>query len=156
MPQRTIYVKEEHQKLWEEAKELVGDDSLSEIVAEGLQRVIDARKNIHRGFERIELELEGYSIAFQGREIAHGAYDEHNEDTYLDNEHWAYVTPKRNILIYTLYGQLGDRERLYKVFQSVNEAKAEVDENRNLLYPPAFLNEIAEEMGEDYIHELDI
>jgi len=49
MPTRTVYVKEEHQQLWDRAKELVGDESLSEIVAEGLQRVIAAREAVEEG-----------------------------------------------------------------------------------------------------------
>ncbi len=150
MPQRTIYVKEEHQKLWEEAKELVGDDSLSEIVAEGLQRVIDARKNAEGGFQRIELELDDRAVAFQGRKVA-------ETDSYLDDHrhyHVAYVTPKGNILIYTEYGD--NPFYFYNVYKSVNEASKKMDDDNEPLYPYHFLNDIAEAMGGKHFEELDI
>lgn len=53
MGQRTIYVKEEHEPLWERAKTLVGDESLSAIIAEGLREVI-ARRTHEARFIRIQ------------------------------------------------------------------------------------------------------
>ncbi len=44
MGQRTIYVKEEHEPLWERAKALAGTDSLSNIIAEGLRTFIQERE----------------------------------------------------------------------------------------------------------------
>jgi hypothetical protein len=44
MGQRTIYIKEEHEQLWERAKALAGNDSLSNLIAEGLQAVISNRE----------------------------------------------------------------------------------------------------------------
>jgi len=40
MGQRTIYVREEHEPLWEHAKQLSGDDSLSNVIADGLRCLI--------------------------------------------------------------------------------------------------------------------
>ncbi len=152
MPQRTIYIKEEHQKLWEEAKKLVGDESISEIVAEGLQRVIDARKNAEGNFQRIELELDDRAIAFQGREIA-STNDYRFSDH--DHDHVAYITPKGNILIYTEYGD--NPFRIYHVYKSVAEASKEVDDyDGEPLYPYQLLNDIAEAMGGKHFEELDI
>lgn len=155
MPQRTIYVKEEHQKLWEEVKELIGDESLSEVVAEGLQRVIDARKNVSGTFNRIELDIEGHTIGFQGHEVA-STDEERWLDIEHENEHCAYVTPKGNILIYTEYSDDRLRGRNYKVFKLLSDAQKEKDNYGEPLYPPEFLSEIAEAMGEKYVEELDI
>jgi len=152
MPQRTIYIKEEHQKLWEEVKELIGDESLSEIVAEGLQRVIDARKNTEGNFQRIELELDDRAIAFQGREVA-STYNDYISDHA--HEHVAYITPKGNILIYTKYGD--NSFHIYNVYKSVAEASKKMDDNNDEpLYPYQFLNDIAEAIGGKYFEELDI
>ena len=151
MPQRTIYVKEEHQKIWEEAKKYMGDESLSEIVAEGLQRVIDARKNAEGNFDRIELELDDRAIAFEGREVA-STYNYNLSDH--DHEHVAYVTPKGNILIYTEYGD--NPFYIYNVYKSANEASKKMDDNDEPLYPYQLLNDIAEAMGSKHFEELDI
>lgn len=53
MGQRTVYVKEEHESLWERAKELAGDDSLSTVIAEGLREFI-ARRTHEARFIRIQ------------------------------------------------------------------------------------------------------
>lgn len=46
MGQRTIYVKEEHEPLWDRARELAGEDSLSAVIAEGLRYVIGQREAV--------------------------------------------------------------------------------------------------------------
>lgn len=151
MPQRTIYIKEEHQKLWEEVKGIVGDESLSEIVAEGLERVIEARKIAAGNFKRIELELDNRTIAFQGREIA-STYNYSFHDH--DHDHVAYITPKANILIYTRYGD--NPFYIYNVYKSVTEASKKMDDNDEPLYPYQLLNDIAEALGGKFFEELDI
>jgi predicted CopG family antitoxin len=154
MPQKTIYVKDEHLKLWEEVKELIGDESLSEVVVEGLQRVIDSRKAALDSLDRIELvvgECEGpnHRIAFYGRELAC-----HEDDEWLYT-HTAYITKKGKLLIYTEAGD-GVVDRGYKLFNTFTEAGEEINENGKNIYPPEFLSEAAEELGETYVVELDV
>jgi hypothetical protein len=145
MPQRTIYVKEEHQHLWEEVKKLISEESLSDIVAEGLQRVIDARKIKQGEFARIVLEYgmgndAGSKVAFHGKEVA-----------FYDN-HTAYITPKGNILIHSEYGTDGSE---YHVFNDLAEA-SELDRDGETFYPAELLSEIADQVGENFVQELDI
>ncbi len=154
MPQKTIYVKDEHLKLWEEVKELIGDESLSEVVVEGLRRVIDSRRAALDNMQRTELEIrEGeeisYGIAFYGRKLA--SYHDHEWLAY----HTAYITKKAKLLIHTDAGD-GAITRYYKVFNTFAEAGEEKYENGDPVYPPGFLAEAAEEFGETYIVELDI
>ncbi len=165
MPQKTIYVKDEHLKLWDEVKELIGDESLSEVVVEGLQRVIDARKAVQGDFERIQLEVgnRGYShiIAFHGRHIAdYDVADDHRIDQGHPHVHDAYLTHKGNILIYTENGNEceghSEGNTYYKWFNTLVEADKEKDCCGNRQYPPELINEIAEALGENYVEELDI
>ncbi len=154
MPQKTIYVKDEHLKLWEEVKELIGDESLSEVIVEGLQRVIDSRRAAVDNLQRIELfvgegEGQGHTIAFYGRELA--SYDDYEWTAY----HTAYITKKGKLFIYTDAGD-GCVARYYKVFNTFAEAGDEKHEGGEPIYPPEFLTEAAEELGEKYIVELDI
>lgn len=154
MPQKTLYVKDEHLKLWEEVKELIGDESLSEVVVEGLQRVIDSRKATADNLQRIELfvgegEGRGHTIAFYGRGLG----------SYSDDEwpltHTAYITKKGKVLIHTEEGD-GCVTRYYKLFNSFTEAGEEKHENGEPAYPPEFLTEAAYGLGEEYVVELDV
>jgi len=43
--QRTIYVREEHEAIWDRAKALAGDESLSTIIARALERFIADRED---------------------------------------------------------------------------------------------------------------
>ena len=156
MPQKSIYVKDEDLNLWEEVKKIIGDESLSEIVVEGLRRVIDARKAAINNLKRIVLEVgiseePHYSIGFYGKEIA--SYCDEERD--CPAEHTAYITKKGYLLIYT---EEGDSifEQYHKIFHTVAEAAKEKNRYGEPNYPSKFLGEIAEEMGETFIVELDV
>lgn len=58
MGQRTIYVREEHEPLWDRAKALAGDDSLSNLIAEGLEYVIARRE---RAMQLVTLKVKTYA-----------------------------------------------------------------------------------------------
>lgn len=108
-PTRTIYVKPEHQDVWNQAKELLGDDSLSELVAEGLKKVVEERKAEKEGFKRVEVEVgtdeQGWiTIAFQGRLLVEDRkegmqkYDDEEETFFEFYFTQVYLTPKGNII----------------------------------------------------------
>lgn len=98
-------------------------------------------------FGRIELLVGGYGdkvvkkIGFQGREIAD------------DGHYTAFLTPQGNILIYHDLGIYGS---YYKVYSSFSDITEEICSDGEPLYPVNILAEIAEEIGEKYIEELDI
>lgn len=80
--------------MWNKVRELVGDESLSEIVATALQQVIITMECATAGFKDIEIEVgewnAGHLVKFQGHELARAR----------DSHQIAYLTPKGKILIY--------------------------------------------------------
>lgn len=104
MGQRTIYVRDEHEPLWERAKELVGDgESLSSLIAEGLQAVIAQRERL-AAFARIEVTYQYQNIpiskAFRGRRLFEAAgYPDPDRTT---QRRWhAALTARGNYVIWT-------------------------------------------------------
>ena len=103
---------------------------------------------MQEGFERVELVVGEYrygssrTIAFQGRLAA-----ERGDVS-------AYITPKRNILVHFDYPTEGTA--YHKIYGTIEEARKEENNDGEQLYSSEFLQEIAEELGEEYIEELDI
>ncbi len=87
MGQRTIYVREEHEPLWERAKELAADDSLSNIIAEGLRCFLAEQKR-KVGLEHIVARFwykDTYLLKpFWGRWVLR----EHQRQIDDDHEYW--------------------------------------------------------------------
>jgi hypothetical protein len=100
MGQRTIYVREEHEPLWEQAKALAHPgESLSALIAEGLRTVLAERARAGR-FERIEATCwtQGLRIvrAFRGVYLV-------KPGDYADPEHGRWqvaLTPQGHYVIW--------------------------------------------------------
>ena len=78
MPNKTIYVKDEDIKVFEEAEKL-GGDSLSAVIAEAVKRFVSAERSKAAGFEQFTLEVgrvnsrgadDVRKIRFVGRKLA--------------------------------------------------------------------------------------
>ena len=132
----TIYVPDE---LAAEVKAELGDQNISAICQAALRDELDrvkARAEIAAGgFTRVEVyeSSDDTDVAFQGREIGQ---DKRGDVT-------AYLTPRGNIAIYD-----SRAERLSVV--------ADFEEIRNSAWPVDLLAQIAGELGERYVLELDI
>jgi hypothetical protein len=78
MPNKTIYVKDEH--LWDQARQLAGKDGLSGVIQEALCKFVENKRRQSEGFQRYRFdttfthyELDwgpSDAIAFEGREVA--------------------------------------------------------------------------------------
>lgn len=75
-PKKTIYVREEDQKIFEKAKELADQESLSQTIAKALKDLVERKKD--EGFKEITLEVGTWladetkqteEIKFYGREL---------------------------------------------------------------------------------------
>lgn len=143
MGQRTIYVRDEHEPLWERAKELAAGESLSTIIAEGLQAFIQkqerARESEPVTANRIVLEvLEGSTeirrtVAFAGRLL--GNFEEFE----------VYETIKRQLLFRHVTGT-------YKVYHNFEAAA----KDPSLAREHYVLSGVAEVLKKEWIEELDI
>lgn len=149
MGQRTIYVREEHEPLWDQAKALGGDESLSAIIAEGLREVI-ARRTHEAQFIRIK---SGYWLdgkvyvpkIFRGCPIlrppnAHGDFDASS---------WHVATTRRGKYVLWLEGGQGAPGHWY-LTDTLAEAPPDV--------PQSVLQDASVELAKNpqWLTELDI
>lgn len=150
MPNKTIYIRESEKELWEKAESMAGS-SLSGLLTDLLKDYISSqeektKKMDDSEMERIVLEIglnheTRRKVAFQGRVIA-----SHGQDT-------AYYTPKGYIIVHRDFGINGEDYEKYERFEDMRD---ETDRNGEPLYDPEFLAEIANEIAEDYVEELDV
>jgi len=146
MGQRTIYVRDEHEPLWDRAKALASDESLSAIIAEGLRAFIQRREvqlghsqgentYTHVVVEIVDEDGKTRKVGFLGRQLAQGEVAT------------VYETAKRRLLFH------GEPEGLvpyYFVYDDLPEAA------RGNGWPPALLQATAEALGMEWVEELDV
>jgi hypothetical protein len=149
MGQRTIYVREEHEVLWEQAKALVGDDSISAMIAEGLREVI-ARRTYEAQFTRIKsaywLNGEVYvPKVFRGHAIL-GRPDAHGD---FSPSSWHVAVTRRRKYVIWQEGGRGAAGQWY-LTDTLDEAPPSV--------PRAVLEDVSVELAKDthWLPELDI
>ncbi|WP_229736222.1 hypothetical protein, partial [Kroppenstedtia guangzhouensis] len=81
MPRKNLYVTKDDEPIFDEAAEVLGEESLSAAIASVLRRAVEAKKAELEGMEQIELEVGTRSgvmgdtpdlqkIRFTGKEIA--------------------------------------------------------------------------------------
>jgi len=122
MPNKTIYVKDEH--LWDHARKLAGKDGLSGVIQEALAKFVENKRRQDEGFHRYRFdttykhyELESgpsEAIAFEGREVAskilpvtvqQGEYTSEKFDRSLR----VYYTPVGTLIVTVNPGETFDR-----------------------------------------------
>lgn len=158
MANKTLYVKDEEAGIWEEAKETLGDKSLSSYITGYLKQEILKKKAEALGYEKILLRYkdEGkfpFAKSFTGRwiiplERPHICLYEFRK--YLFS---AAITPKNNIALFQFLGS-PDSENKYewgKLYVSDDLSGLELDYG----IPEEVVAEIMHQMGVE-IEELDI
>ena len=154
MPRKNIYVRDEDQDVWERAEKLADGDSISAIVTEALRQfVLHREQSSGTGlYERQELEIASVDqrlnaidgerkIAFQGRLLV-------SDDLYD-----VYETAKHQLLFYWVDSGYG----FYKVYPSISSASADTDPRTGKKrYSGELMTDIADELEQEWIEELDI
>jgi hypothetical protein len=163
---RTIYVREEDQPIWDEAKDIVGE-SLSAYLTNHLRTMISAHEAAAAGSQRILLSFRESGIAktkgFYGRwlispekpfAVWHLDINGDEDPSYPPNRYAVAITAKNNIVVF----KFGERERKengkfdwgeLRVFDSFEMA------NTHEEIPLGLIAEAMEVLGVE-VEELDI
>lgn len=120
MPKKNLYVKEKDLKIFDTA-EMVGGDSLSNIVIDALNLYIKEKKVKDEGFDKITINtgqkegdtLKTRKVYFYGKFLSGFEYID-DEDVYYNIS--IYRTIKDKILIYKHISFIGKREDIYEYF----------------------------------------
>lgn len=120
MPKKNLYVKEKDLKVFDTA-EMVGGDSLSNIVIDALNLYIKEKKVKDEGFDKITINtgqkegdtLKTRKMYFYGKFLSGFEYVD-DEDVYYNIS--IYRTIKDKILIYKHISFIGKRKDIYEYF----------------------------------------
>lgn len=164
MPRINLYISEADKPIFDEAAEILGEESTSAAIATVLRRAVEAKKAELSGMETVELEI-GYgsgklgdtpdtqNIRFTGKEIAHyrnlHGQTRSGDDRGID--YHLYLTRKGKFLLFVddwSRWQGEESSSRYEVFDSLNEIEEAV--------PERLIAEAKEAIGEDATIELDI
>lgn len=161
MASKNLYVREEDVQIFNEAAEILGEESLSAAIASVLRRAVEAKKAELEGMEQIELEVGSASgvpgdtpdmekIRFTGKEIAFCRKLQGNDTRGIN--YTLYRTKKGKFLLFVedwshWQGESSSSE--YFVYDSLEEAEKG-------FAPTALIQEAKEALGEDSAKELDI
>ena len=156
MPKKTLYIKEEDIKIWEQAEELA-PASLSNYITTLLKKEVANKmekrrdSNFTKIVVKVDLEDNGdelKKVAFKGRWLFEekSGYD---ETLPQGTVYSVAITAKDKLFM--LYEKFGAQEfHEYKIYDDFNEMKDSGE------VPSEILNAVADEIGEDYEEFLDI
>jgi len=109
---RTVYIRDEDEAIWNRARELTGAKGISPIIVESLKKFIkhkEAQEAEAKGFERIVLSFQDADDnlipkkkAFVGKWIfpKEKPYQEHSEDGSVVDSYSVAITPKNAAVFY--------------------------------------------------------
>jgi hypothetical protein len=138
---KTVYIRDEDEPIWERARELTGAKGMSSIIVQGLKRFIadrEAKETEGKGFDRILVKFNDPDSHFIPRVKAfHGRWVippttpavTHNEE---GNIRWSYsvaVTAKGAAVFYWVEEDEEGRAQHFRVFSSLEVAAADSDVN---------------------------
>jgi hypothetical protein len=156
VPNKTIYVSDEDEELWEKAKELAGG-SVSSLLIEALRRYIEEQELEERqGMEKIEVELEdpargSWRAQFVGRWLLRPQYAETrtSESGHPDTHYGVALTQRGNIAVYECQELTPQHDAAsltaYKSFREAEEDGV----------PKDILAIAARQQGADYVERFD-
>lgn len=165
MPQRNIYVKEEDQEVFEKAKDLLGDRSLSETVVEALKHYVkdkeSGKESKYGRFKRERMpvgrmprgETPDRWIEFTGRMLSNYREDENLKDPEAQSVQYVvyqgvlggFLLTRK--LVYPAPADIRERsETEYVVGKTVEELKMRSDQ-KGWNVPVELLDEAKEELG---------
>lgn len=157
----SLYISEADAPLFERAKELLGEDSLSAAIAEAIRRLVVQEETKKQGFESIEIEIGTCyngrgsdnikKIRFTGKEIAwhkilHGQTSSGEDRGTI---YTLYLTAKGKFLLVTEVFSRWQGESSttsYEIYDSLDDIEA----------PAGIITKARESIGEDPVVELDV
>lgn len=155
---RTLYVREEDQPIWDKARELISETSLSTYLTEHLRTLVASREASARGFERIILSFRQNGIpktkAFYGRWLISPdkPFETHDPHDGSPDFYAVALTPKDNVVVFNFYEQSDNgkygwgRLLVFDSFHKANEMQG---------IPSGLVAEAMEVLGVQ-VEELDI
>jgi hypothetical protein len=156
---RTLYVREEDQEIWDQAKELVGD-SLSMYITNHLKTLAASKKAAQQGFERIVLKFTHEKVpqakAFYGRWIIspqqpfESVYD--TGDGLLP-DYYAVALTVRKVVIFNFWGSEYSEDAYGPAVMHVVDSLEAASKMAQL--PENLVSEVMKRQGIE-IQELDI
>jgi hypothetical protein len=154
---RTLYVREEDQEVWDQAKEIIGD-SLSTYITGHLKSVVAAKKLAHTGDERIVVKYSRgdfpHAKAFYGRWIIPPTSPFVCEHPEVGDDYYAVaITAKKNVVVFNFwFGTYTENEFVpgrFEVFDSFERL------TKSDWIPGGLVSEAMKRQGVE-IEELDI
>lgn len=174
MPQTTIYIKEEDLPVFERAKQIAGEESLSSVIAQAVRQFVTTHETREKGYEEIKLLVGREDMErtkrFVGRFLA-------EEEVYVGktndrrDRRWkltAYETAKGKIVIFAKYITLWQHEMSHShmlIFNSLEDLQRDAkpgkifdehDDYAEIPFPGSLLDAIEEALGRDPGEWLDI
>lgn len=144
MGKRTIYVRDEDEALWDRAKELSGEESLSSIIAEALKKLISEKED--PSMENIVVEEwdggKPFKKSFWGKWLV-------KENITLHGKWSVALTRNNRFAIYRHPNQIPPYESKLYVVDHLDEADSD-------LIPPTVLKAVSDNLPEDFVQRLDI
>jgi predicted CopG family antitoxin len=161
MPQKNIYIRDADKDVWEKAEELAGRASFSQLITDLLRDHVEQHKRkqeaLSMEMKTIEFEIENKDTgriskkSFKGRWVIDtDAPLEPSGPQYMAGHAYvAAITAKGQIFLGHFKPRDSDHLEDYTVYNSIQFA--EVDG-----WPSELLAAVADELGEDFVEELDI
>lgn len=174
MPNKTIYVRDEDVKVFEQAEEL-GGDSLSAVIAEALKRFVAVKQAEAQGMKEITIEVgrvntrggdDARKVRFVGRELAKqtaytgqtSSQDDRGTDYAIYQtragkfiahwRHWSCWDGEGISSDFAILDQLpGHSDRLYGRLNTIDEHADQIPERM----PGGLLQEAAEALGQELV-----
>ena len=162
----SLYISEKDAPIFERAKELLGEDSLSRMVGEAVRRFVEQEEKRQQGFESIELEIgtsynnfnqddDITTIRFTGRELAShtSTFGETSSGDDRGTTYTIYQTAKGQFLLheenYSRWQNESNHSQ-YEVYPDLKKLEEDAD------VPKSLIQKAKEALGEDAVIDLDI
>jgi predicted CopG family antitoxin len=140
---KTIYIRDEDEPIWEKAKTIAGAKGLSSVIVESIKTYVERKEALAEGFERIEIAYSDADAAglpkrkaFYGRWVF--PFDK-PLTSWADDEERQYscaVAITRRGAVVTC-GWYGDDESMtfkrFRIYSSMEEAAADMEDNWAIL-----------------------
>ena len=162
MPRKNLYVTKDDEPIFDEAAEVLGEESLSAAIASVLRRAVEAKKAELEGMEQIELEVGTRSgvmsdtpdlkkIRFTGKELAFHRKLQGNDTRGVDTT--LYRTKKGKFLLFVedwsrWQGEATTSE--YFIYDTLEDVETSGNATGQLI------RDAKEALGDDPATELDI
>jgi len=165
-PKKTIYVREEDQEVFDQAKELADEESLSQTIAKALKDLVERKKAEEEGFKEITLEVGTWpagqkstkqteEVKFYGRKLNYHK-ELHGQTGSGDDRgttYKLYQGGKGKFLYYVRNWSRWQKESSgakYELFDSLEELEDEKNP------PRGFIADAKKKLGQDGAKRLEI